>query len=343
MSSWNWTLVARLAAAVVTAGCQGPPEVSDLSVIRAAETVVAVASVPVFDTRGNRCPDPAMNFDGCVQYATCNADHTGCVPVKIVCPFCASPPPTTMPPMPPMPSPKPTQPPDLEAHRPPLPDDNARNDYCHYPRVPIEVMGVLMPIGVSRRLDLPLGCEGDLWPDTFPGGAVQQAGFSSWIWPRLTPSEKDFAKAHPDVAADFFLDSIKARIITNQRWHGAAYRNDNGPENAFQHAMWNALMAWDWGSDFATSEGDRHERWEMNPADERQMDTHNNGVGVRIGQGWTGTLQQLSDEVFRQCITNAMCTWICGPGGTDPTPMGGRCADAPPEMPDPTIDMPPFI
>lgn len=57
---------------------------------------------------------------------------------------------------------------------------------------------------------------------------------------------------------------------------------EDGHNDAFRHAYWNALMTSHLGEEFATAFGTAHEGVEGNPADQEAMDLFNNELGRRI-------------------------------------------------------------
>lgn len=109
-----------------------------------------------------------------------------------------------------------------------------------------------------------------------------------------------------------------AKREAQERWRNETFRNINGPENAFQHAFWNALMAWGHGTELAKEAADIHENFPNNPPCEKNMDLHNNNIGRPIGAStsqWVGNIQ-LADAVYRACIVQKRCIWTAGPGST---------------------------
>jgi len=57
---------------------------------------------------------------------------------------------------------------------------------------------------------------------------------------------------------------------------------EDGHQDAFRHAYWNALMTQRFGEDFAKSFATAHEGVPNNPATREAMDLHNNEVGRQI-------------------------------------------------------------
>ena len=117
------------------------------------------------------------------------------------------------------------------------------------------------------------------------------------IWDKLTESEKAFVREHTVVAAAFYFDKQEAEAETAVRF-GGNFKNDES--DAFRHALWNALMAFDQGAELAKQLADAHEDRPDNPIDEMNMDLHNNEMGRTIGVGATATgmpESSLADQV----------------------------------------------
>ena len=57
---------------------------------------------------------------------------------------------------------------------------------------------------------------------------------------------------------------------------------EDGHNDAFRHALWNARMTASFGEDFAASFATAHEGFPGNPADREAMDLYNNELGRRI-------------------------------------------------------------
>lgn len=67
---------------------------------------------------------------------------------------------------------------------------------------------------------------------------------------------------------------------SESRYGGAGA--EDGHQDAFRHAYWNALMTREYGPDFAAAFGTAHEGVPGNPSDREAMDLYNNEVGRRI-------------------------------------------------------------
>ena len=97
----------------------------------------------------------------------------------------------------------------------------------------------------------------------------------------LRTAEKEFLWWHPLAAIDFNSNASTALEEAKKRFNSASLHNGSG--DAFRHCFWSAMNARDQGKDLAKQFGDAHEDYFGNPAAEKQMDLHNNGVGYDIG------------------------------------------------------------
>jgi hypothetical protein len=102
----------------------------------------------------------------------------------------------------------------------------------------------------------------------------------------LNPSERDFVCWHPFAAVDFNSNAEVALKEAQRRFGAATLHNGSG--DAFRHCFWSAMNARDQGKELAKAFGDAHEDWSGNPANEKTMDLHNNGIGFTIGAGIPG-------------------------------------------------------
>ena len=122
-------------------------------------------------------------------------------------------------------------------------------------------------------------------------------------WNDLTPAEKDFLKKHPVAAVDFYENAKQASQRSIELFPNMLGRNDE--RDAFRHAFWSALDAYEHGADLAREYGNAHEDSDpYQSVDERNMDLHNNEVGYEIGEfarenGW-------SEEQIEQAILDAI-------------------------------------
>ncbi|HVG48080.1 MAG TPA: hypothetical protein VM899_08100 [Rubellimicrobium sp.] len=77
---------------------------------------------------------------------------------------------------------------------------------------------------------------------------------------------------------------------------------DDGHNDAFRHAYWNALMAKHFGEDFAAAFASAHEGVPGNAADREAMDLHNNELGRRIAREHPDA----SDEELAKLVSEAV-------------------------------------
>jgi hypothetical protein len=280
-------------------------------------------NAPVYDTSGRLCtgvkaepppvPDCYGYYDGCDQGTAMNGV---CTLTRVVCPYC----PVTMP-MPP--TSVPTPPTAYKDSQVPFPPPDDPFIECEYPVVPIPLAfrsgGVDIGYRQTTSVDLPVGCldESQLPTptDTQPNFGIFPAGWRPEFWQKLTPAERAFATTYPTVAKDFYLDSLTARAATKLIWAWKSFRDVNGPENAFQHAYWNALMAWGYGQALAKMEADAHEERPDNDPMLKCMDKFNNQIGRDVAATrifWTR--EALATAVYDYCITKGNCLWLAGPG-----------------------------
>lgn len=77
---------------------------------------------------------------------------------------------------------------------------------------------------------------------------------------------------------------------------------DDGHNDAFRHAYWNALLTKNFGEDFAAAFASAHEGVPNNPADREAMDLYNNEVGRRIA----AENPDASDEELAELVYDAV-------------------------------------
>lgn len=112
---------------------------------------------------------------------------------------------------------------------------------------------------------------------------------------QLTPQEQRYITAHPHHA--FAIKSAKeAAFEETKKRFGSNGRNDNS--DAFRHCLWSAILAREIGYSGALQFTTAHESSSLNPKNEREMDIHNNGVGLSIGR--TGGSNQILSQ---RCMT----------------------------------------
>lgn len=105
-------------------------------------------------------------------------------------------------------------------------------------------------------------------------------------WSNLTPAEKAVIAAmaaNPLTATKIPFIKLSKDTAFNEtvRRFGRNGRNDR--TDAFRHCFWSSVLSRDIGYFWAKAFTDAHETNPDNPADEKEMDLHNNSVGLKIG------------------------------------------------------------
>jgi hypothetical protein len=121
-------------------------------------------------------------------------------------------------------------------------------------------------------------------------------------WSNLTPAEKAVIAAmtatDPIKVVFIKLSKDKAFDETSRRF---GHNGHNDRSDAFRHCFWSATLARDVGSFWAKLFTDAHETNPGQPADEKAMDLHNNGVGIGIGKYFfiPDSDSSLSDQCYQ--------------------------------------------
>ena len=84
-----------------------------------------------------------------------------------------------------------------------------------------------------------------------------------------------------------------------KQWAG-----NDGHNDAFRHAYWNALMTKHFGADFTARFTQAHEGVPGNKADREAMDLYNNGVGRRIAQANPNASDEQLANLVQQAVQN---------------------------------------
>lgn len=112
---------------------------------------------------------------------------------------------------------------------------------------------------------------------------------------KLTDSEKNYFKTNPHHAKAIY-DSKQIAFAETKRRFGE--NGHNGKTDAFRHCFWSAILCRDIGYAGALAFTIAHEGFTSNPVIEKQMDLHNNSVGLRYG------MSKASDSVLAEyCAT----------------------------------------
>jgi hypothetical protein len=100
---------------------------------------------------------------------------------------------------------------------------------------------------------------------------------------KLNSAEKLALALRPIAVGTVRDDAEKALSEASARFSAASLHN--GPGDAFRHCYWSALLTRDIGFQNAKAITDAHEEFPHNPANEKEMDLHNNMQGMFIGIG----------------------------------------------------------
>lgn len=112
----------------------------------------------------------------------------------------------------------------------------------------------------------------------------------------LTVIEKTYLLTHPQFLTGMYYAYRMATNESQTRYPGSLH---NGLGDAFRHCYWSALLTREIGAENALAFLLRHEMFDGNPEDERQMDLHNNQVGIAIGS----IIPNASDQfLISECI-----------------------------------------
>jgi len=137
------------------------------------------------------------------------------------------------------------------------------------------------------------------------------------IWNGLTNDEKKFVKAHPALAASF-LSARNNAIEDTQSRFSPQDMDDGTRGNAFQHAMWNALMTQLGTENYAAEYANAHENYPRNVNDTtentfRNMDLHNNNIGRQIATcNFTATRIEMANLII-QALNSGQLQVVCPP------------------------------
>jgi len=123
-------------------------------------------------------------------------------------------------------------------------------------------------------------------------------------WDNLTPAEKAVIAllTVKNPSAPFIIKASKD-LAFNETKKRFGYNGHNDKSDAFRHCFWSATLARDLGYVEAKMFTDAHESNPTNPPDEKEMDLHNNGVGLGIGQYF---LIPDSNDTLSQSCYNAL-------------------------------------
>jgi len=124
-------------------------------------------------------------------------------------------------------------------------------------------------------------------------------------WTRLTMSEKLYLATNP-LHALIIKDSKDTAYNETKKRFGKNGRNDRS--DAFRHCFWSAILSRDIGYMNAFMFTTAHESRPDNDPKEKEMDLHNNKVGLEIGRQFFyvttafGRLFSSDNEISNKCF-----------------------------------------
>ncbi len=96
----------------------------------------------------------------------------------------------------------------------------------------------------------------------------------------LKEGEKAYLKSNPHHAFAIKESKNVAFAETKSRFGNNGH---NDKSDAFRHCFWSAMLSRDIGYKNALEFTTAHEDFPENPVNEKDMDLHNNNVGIRLG------------------------------------------------------------
>lgn len=125
-------------------------------------------------------------------------------------------------------------------------------------------------------------------------------------WKRLTPAEKAVLAAMGP--ANALLVKASKTTAFNETEKRFGFNGHNDRSDAFRHCFWSAILARNIGVWWAKAFTDAHETSPGQPADEKVMDLHNNGVGLKIGMFYfiPDSNETLSEKCYKALLSGEL-------------------------------------
>lgn len=105
-------------------------------------------------------------------------------------------------------------------------------------------------------------------------------------WSNMTPAEKAVIAAmasNPVTAPKILIIKLSKDNAFNETTRRFGHNGHNDKSDAFRHCFWSATLSRDIGFYWAKAFTTAHESNPGQPVDEKEMDLHNNSVGLDIG------------------------------------------------------------
>lgn len=123
-------------------------------------------------------------------------------------------------------------------------------------------------------------------------------------WSRMTPAEKlviASMASNPLTASKVIFVKLSKDKAFDETTSRFGQNGHNDQSDAFRHCFWSATLSRDIGFYWAKAFTDAHESAPGQPADEKEMDLHNNGIGLAIGFFYfiPDSDSALSDQCFK--------------------------------------------
>lgn len=123
-------------------------------------------------------------------------------------------------------------------------------------------------------------------------------------WGKLTPAEKAVIASmasNPLTVHKIPLIKMSKDTAFNETTARFGYNGHNDRSDAFRHCFWSAILSRDIGYYWAKLFTDAHETKPDQPAEEKEMDLHNNSVGLKLGFYYfiPDSDASLSDKCFK--------------------------------------------
>jgi len=103
----------------------------------------------------------------------------------------------------------------------------------------------------------------------------------SELYPGLTDAERALVAAEPAKMVQAYKLSWKAEDLCNKIYLSSRLNDES---DACRHFVWSSLLVNDVGEDFSKRVLNAHEQAKDQPEDQKEMDSHNNEVGLKAAK-----------------------------------------------------------
>lgn len=127
------------------------------------------------------------------------------------------------------------------------------------------------------------------------------------FYPGLSQIEKELIVKDPKSSLKAFINKKLAEKIADKYFPNGVHNDES---DAIRHFIWAGLMTFDLGKELAQLYSDAHEQIPYQPAIEKEMDMHNNKVGIesalKLINEKKATIENLTKEGFSQLESKAL-------------------------------------